>query len=555
MLPKGIVLVAVFAVTTVWAHEPGRQTFRAATRLVPVDVIVHDRDGKPVDDLTAADFNVFEDGKEQKIEFFQVNVARPAGTTAAPTPASAGRVPSDSAVPALAANQYTNRPNGAVPLTATVVLFDRLNTRFEDQVQARAEIVKFLGRVKPDERVALYVLESNAIRVLHDFTHDTASLVNAISRYRAQTSVEQQAADAPSPPASPIGAAEIDVETDAWLQGTTQMVANEYLRRRGQNALAALEAIGNHLAGIPGRKNVVWISSAFPLVFRESVGAAPGAPSVQQAFTTPLSRAVNAISTANVAIYPVDTTGLVAPYSGVAPTATTVGIGRGTAQPAPNTATMAATSANTDVMHEIANRTGGRAYTNTNAIGAAIGKAMDDGRVSYSLGYYPANQTWDSKFRQVKVTVRRSGTDVRHRSGYLALPAAVQKTDDALAGLARSALDATAIGLIVNSEGSNVGIKVDPGGITLRPSGNMFDVAIEILIAHSMPSGELVKSFDQTLNLQLSREQRDQILQEGFTMSRTVDIRPTATALHIVVRDAPSGRAGSVSIPIDKPRR
>ena len=204
-------------------------------------------------------------------------------------------------------------------------------------------------------------------------------------------------------------------------------------------------------------------------------------------------------------------------------------------------------------MHEIADRTGGRAYTNTNAIGAAIGKAMDDGRVSYSLGYYPTNQKWDSKFRRVKVEVRRSGTDVRHRSGYLALPSDVAKGDGALTDVARAALDATAIGLIVSAEGSNVGIKVEPGGIMLRPSGNTFEVAIEILVAHSMPNGELVKSFDKTLNLQLSREQRDQILQEGFTMSRTVDIRPTATALHVVVRDVASGRAGSVSIPIRQP--
>jgi hypothetical protein len=344
----------------------------------------------------------------------------------------------------------------------------------------------------------------------------------------------------------------VDAETESWLKETTELVANQYLRRRAQNSLAAVETIANHLAGIPGRKNLVWVSSAFPLVINESLGTR--GPSIPETLSEPLTRAVNAINTANVAIYPVDTAGLVAPYSGVAPTATTVGIGRGTVHPAPNTATMAATSVNTDVLHEIAARTGGRAYTNTNAIGAAIGKAMDDGRVTYSLGYYPANQKWDSKFRRLKVDVRRSGVDVRHRSGYLALPSEVAKGDSTLADFVRSSLDATAIGPIVNAEGSNVGIKVDAGGITLRPAGNLFDVAIDILIAHSMPNGELVKSFDKTLNLQLSREQRDQILQEGFTMSRTVDIRPSATALHVVVRDAPSGRAGSVSIPVQNTR-
>ena len=66
---------------------------------------------------------------------------------------------------------------------------------------------------------------------------------------------------------------------------------------------------------------------------------------------------------------------------------TTVGIGRAAA-PIVNRGTMAATSVNTDVMHEIADRTGGRAYTNTNAIGAAIGKALEEfgiGRASAAL--------------------------------------------------------------------------------------------------------------------------------------------------------------------------
>lgn len=538
---KRLVLLTVMATGTAWAQEPERQAFRLTTRLVPLDVIVHDKDGKPVADLTAADFKLFEDGKEQKVEFFQVNVARSTGVAATQPTSGAASAPA----PTLGTNQHTNRPNGAVPLTATVVLFDRLNTRFEDQAQARTEIVKVLGQIRPDERVALYVLESNTVRVIHDFSRDSSSLVRAIARYRAQSSPEQLATDAPPPPLAPIGVGDIDAETEAWLKETTEQVANHYLRLRGQETLGALEQIANHLAAVPGRKNLVWVSSAFPLIISEA--------SSLETLSGPLTRAVNAITTANIAIYPVDATGLVAPYSGVAPTATTVGIGRGTAQPVPNSSgTLAQRDANSDAMAGLAERTGGRMFRNTNAIGGAIAKAMDDGRVSYSLGYYPSNQKWDSKFRRLKVEVRRPGADVRYRSGYLGLPADSARTESNLADLARGALDATAVGVIVSAEGSNLAIKVDPGGITLRPNGNLFDVAIEVLIAHSMPNGDLLKSFDKTLNLRLSSEQRDQILKEGFTMSRTVDIRPTASALHVVVRDAPSGRAGSLSIPVQK---
>ena len=130
MLNRAVVL-ALCAAATIRAQEPDRQTFRLTTRLVPLDVLVHDKDGKPVADLTAADFKVFEDGREQKVRFFQVNVARPTSATAMPAPGRGG-VPSSGTAQPVPANQYSNRPSGAVPLTATVVLFDRLNTRFED---------------------------------------------------------------------------------------------------------------------------------------------------------------------------------------------------------------------------------------------------------------------------------------------------------------------------------------------------------------------------------------------------------------------------------------
>jgi hypothetical protein len=77
----------------------------------------------------------------------------------------------------------------------SVALFDRLNTQFEDQLPARDQIVKFLGNLHANDRIALYVLESNEVRVLHDFSHDAASLIATIKRHRASTSIEQAVTD------------------------------------------------------------------------------------------------------------------------------------------------------------------------------------------------------------------------------------------------------------------------------------------------------------------------------------------------------------------------
>ena len=71
-------------------------------------------------------------------------------------------------------------------------------------------------------------------------------------------------------------------------------------------------------------------------------------------------------------------------------------------------------------MKGLAAETGGVAFFNTNDIGGAVRAALDDSRVAYELGYYPAIGKWDGGFRKVKVKVKRPGAHVRTRSGYLA---------------------------------------------------------------------------------------------------------------------------------------
>jgi hypothetical protein len=60
--------------------------------------------------------------------------------------------------------------------------------------------------------------------------------------------------------------------------------------------------------------------------------------------------------------------------------------------------------------------------------------------------------------------------------------------------------------------------------------------------------GDIARDLDTPLNLRLTPEQRDEMLRDGFPMTRTVDRRPAATRLHVLVRDAPTGTAGSVVI-------
>lgn len=494
--------------------------------------MVHERNGQPVSDLAAGDFRLYEDGKEQPIQLFSVETDRVAPAAAKP----------------LAPNLFSNRvgPGGRAGGGVTVLLFDRLNTRFEDQGQARDEIVKFLARVQPTDHVALYVLESDVVRVLHDFTTDASRLVRVLTRYLGMTSNELAASEASAPDFARTGDAAFDAETEAWLQKTTEMVAGEYIKRRGESTTAALEAIANHLAAIRGRKNLIWVSSGFPLVFNDDLG--------RQTFTREVNGATRAVNNANIAVYPVDARGLMGAFAS-APGAKTAAF-----------STLESTRPNIDTMQTIAEATGGRAYFNTNAIGDAVRRAIEDSRVSYVLGYNPAHANWDGKFREIKVKVNRSGLEVRHRKGYLALPPSPRQGTtgraEALGDAMRSPLEATGIGLtarIDRVEGQPSGeatlvIRVDAGSVTLEKRAAMWEGAIDVLVAQSLPDGQFFKSMDTTVSLSATVEKHTQMLKEGFTLTSKVVLRDNAYRLHIVVRDVPTRTTGSLIIPAEKIR-
>ena len=534
-LAGALSLVAGPAAQSPAPPQPATPTFRAATRLVQVSVVVHDKDGRAVPDLTRGDFTLFEDGKAQPIQIFSVESDR--GTAPAPAPPSPGT--------------FSNRVDGRAAGAVTVILFDRLNTRFEDQAQARAQVVTYLGQIQRNDRVALYVLESNTVRVLHDFTSDAASLLRVLSRYRGDTSGELAASEAEVPEFMPSGLAALDADMAAFLKESTERVAAQFTMHRVDSTTAALEAIANHLAGIRGRKNLVWVSSAFPLVIVDERGQS-------RTVAREVSRATRAVNNANIAIYPVDARGLIGAF------ASPPGAGK------PVFTTLSTTQPNMDAMRTIAEDTGGRAFVNSNDITSAVRRAIDDGRLTYVLGYYPAHGQWNSAFHQIRVKVSRPGLDVRHRKGYLALPAqqASGARSAALRDALRSPLEATGLGLMAHvaridtkgataTEGQTAGdvriaIRIDPGSVTLEKAGSLWEGAFDLLIGQSTSTATFSKDLDTTVNLQFPSDKRDQVLAEGLTVNRTIALRADVYRLLIVVRDVATGAMGSVIIPADQ---
>src|ERR1051325_9651242 len=112
--------------------------FRAGTRLVQVNVIVHDKHGEPVPDLKKEDFVLVERGKPQQIRFFSMDTAGTGASTA----------------DALPPHIFTNAlpAQRGVPTSVTVILIDGLNTAWGDQQRARDGILKFTKQIEPQDR-------------------------------------------------------------------------------------------------------------------------------------------------------------------------------------------------------------------------------------------------------------------------------------------------------------------------------------------------------------------------------------------------------------------
>jgi VWFA-related protein len=241
-------LLAASALAQVPADNIPQPTVRVTTGLVLVDAVVTDREGRPVRDLKPEDFQVYENGKLVKLAF--VTLHSPAETRGTEGPA-------------LPPNVYTNRPQYRAATEPLILLvLDALNTPAQDQAYARLQLLKYLEtQLKPEQPVAVYALGSS-LRLLQDFTDDPGHLHAAVEAFRPEPSRALSMEDRPAPPAPRESRfLKLNQQLREFYVEQTEAALN--LRVLG--TLTALRAIGRSMAGLSGRKNLIWVTAAFPL--------------------------------------------------------------------------------------------------------------------------------------------------------------------------------------------------------------------------------------------------------------------------------------------------
>jgi len=495
--------LAVVAAGAALSQSPDAQTatFHAGTRLVEVEVVVRNKTG-PVTGLNKNDFVVLDQGKPQRIDVFHAGLPRDQHPVPLPPNAVSNRF----------AGTGEHLPN------ATAVLIDMLNTSPDLKAYEKKSLTKLVRSMDAHDRMAIYWLGRD-LHVAQEFTDDPARLIEALAKLDSgrdlmPATLEGAMLDLPTDAGGnieesalmnrfdPVGAAMNRNSIDN-LAGLTVQV---YGGLNADTTVQALMRIISHLAGMPGRRNLVWLK--------------------QSLFIPP--PIMGMLQQANIHLYPV----LIRTVSTTDPDFL-------------------------DKQHRvqaIAALSGGTGFSDAADLQLAVKTAQEDSETAYTLGYYPSEDSLDGKFHTVTVKLAAPlQYDLRYRSGYLAarqepvrplLPAKA-----AITQLFQNPLDATALGITAQYDPASppglhrLLITVDLRDLHLSHEGRRSTTKLQM--------GFLVgpKVDVRIVNVDVDDAHLAEVLEKGYRF-RVTGLPVTGHPLRLMVRDPSTGVAGSLTIPV-----
>jgi len=547
-------------------------TIRSSTRLVLVDVVVTDKKGQAVTGLKAEDFTVEESGKKQKVAIF---VPPGVDNGPKPTPAPEGIL--------------SNRPENVRPAgVPTILLLDALNSPFKDQAYARSQMLKYVTeQAQAGKPIAVLTL-TDQLHVLQQFTSDPQVLLAAIKNLKPEEQILRSSGARPESHGISTGGGGRggDVIANAVASATAsaqQFVDIQVAYNRERQTLITIDAmksLSRMLGGLPGRKHVVWLTASLPfdllpedrnVTDAELLAELPGqgrqrsvsvnAAGAREAQARELhgqqiKEAESQLATANIAIYPVDVTGL---GSGMEASAAQGGsVFADTAMTDRVISGLSTQQSSQGTMREVAAETGGRAYYNQNEIREGIALAAADEKASYELGYYPDNKKWDGKFRNIKVKVAQDNIEVRYRKGYFAIepgPGKDQNFQQDVASALQVNAPATQISFMAQAKPTDPGkmrvvFLVDAHTISAEDSGNGKKLNVSMFAAVYDASGKMLGNRRTDVNNVFDAATYQQIVEKGMMVPLDMDVPAGGKEVRLAVLDNRTGLIGTVSGPL-----
>ncbi len=386
-------LAALLTVQPVLAQQ--RATFSTTTNVVIVNVTVFDRNGRPIENLTRDDFELFEDGKLQKLQAVDLQrlnnqVLPDLGSPASqPAPEPKGYNPAreKAAVRSTMLSKYQDR-------RLMILLFDFSSMQPAEQIRAKNAAIQFLTKQMTSSDTVSLMTFGSQLETLLDFTSDRDLLINTIKKFRIGESSEN--------------ATFADEGADAQDQ-SGQFVADEteFNIFNADLKLAALEDAARKLGQYPEKKALIYISSGIQK---------NGVDNQSQ-----LRATVNTAVRANVAFYPIDARGLSALVPGG--DATQAGpVGNNLYTGAGQTSLRNNFHNQQETLATLALDTGGKALLDSNDLTEGMRQVQKDFTSYYVLSYVSTNTAMDGRYRRIQVKLVPRDATLRakldYRQGY-----------------------------------------------------------------------------------------------------------------------------------------
>lgn len=551
-------------------HAQQREpTFRVGSELVVIDLVAVDRQGRFISDLRPEEIEVKEDGKRQAVELIRLVGSPSAGATGSAAE-SAPALPVTSTPP----TPGGSAPAGAVPRRLAIVV-DTLSLSVDAVPRVRQSLLATIADL-PEGLPVLVATIGPDLQITQPLTTDRAVLRQAVSALPTQL----------DPPAGlsrvfdavdRLCAAAVDQRrvVDAAIEAGEQMVTDA--QARSAVSSEALAMLSDRLGAFEGRKHLVLYSSGHAISpvtqAVDAVGAAVSActgldaMAVRRDVASALGRLTNraaseglrtAIDRANraqVTFYTLDPAGVTT--SAIMPST------RGTAQTGGRGPMIAfpglRADAGRDYIEGLAVETGGLTVK-SNDMAVFLRRAWEDASQYYLVGYPPPASKSTREVRKISVSVKRPGTSVRFRRGYIATPSTprvvpVSEADlaieEALASPARFATDDIKVTARVERQTLAVEVLVPLTAITFSKvdGRHAADFAVHAALQALAPPTSVTDIPGKDIVLRLTPDEYARMASaNNLRVVLTAPAPTRETRLVVVVRDA-GGWLGTRAVP------
>jgi VWFA-related protein len=560
-------------------------TFRSGVTIVPVDVRVLDRDGKPVTDLTQADFTVLEDGVRQEVRHFSAHALVPMPVQAGATPAI--RTRSSPAIQEQSARIFLillGRGRLQEPSKGLDALIHMVRERLlpQDQVAVMAynratdftndhqKIVEVLERFKRGHEwiEALLRQKESGLAAIYgskQFSEPVQREVDALFRGPKSIGSKQLM------PVSVTDAAGIAADTrrgiDAAQRGEmladrpasmfdmfAQLDAGRRIQGLGEFARLAevtRQDLENLYTGIEylryleGQKHLVYVTEQGIDFYRKELDDALAA------------RANNA----RVAIDTIQTGGLWMP-----PIRNTFEL---SPRMSPPTAEVPISSPNQaagdrfwmSALQNISESTGGQS-TFWQYSTPAVDRIDVTTRFGYLLGYLPSNTSRDAKYRNISVKVNRPGVTVLYRHGYFAddMPPPVDRrsflTSRRIAAAGNYDQNVTDIPVQVKASVTKgtrgfeilLDVTVESSRVAFTTADGQHLATLDLAIFAGDTKERVVGQSQNTMDLKLKDETYQRYMREGIPFTVNMPVAAQPKYVKVIVYDYAADLVGSTNV-------